>query len=210
MAAEPYWTRATTHPFTRELADDTLPQAVWRHYLIQDYAFIEALTSLVGYALAKAPTMVEKTRFSGFLTVLTGAEDAFFKRAFAAADVPREEWAGAADSKVTKAFKTLFADAWSGSYVSILAVLLPVEWVYLAWATSQAGKKPRTAYNEWIVLHNDEGFRDFVMFMKVELDRLGSSLDTATHQRIEDLFRRACELEVAFFDAALAAQADFD
>ncbi len=199
------WAAATTHRFTRELADDTLAGDVWRNYLIQDYAFVETLTSLCGYAVARAPTMAEKTRFSGFLSVLTGAEDAFFKRAFAAADVPEDDWAGAADSDVTAAFKALFADAWAGSYSDILSVFLPVEWVYLTWATDQQGKKPRPAYEEWILLHNDPGFRDFVMFMKAGLDREGAALDGDARARSEALFRRACELEVMFFDHCYGA-----
>ena len=201
-ASQPYWEQATTHRFTRELADDTLSDDVWRRYLIQDYSFVEALTSLVGYAVGMAPTMEEKTTFSGFLSVLTGAEDAFFKRAFEAAGVPRDEWAGAADSVVTVAFKELFADAWSGSYADVLAAFLPVEWVYLTWATNEAGKTPRPAYDEWIRLHNDDGFRAFVMFMKGELDRVARTMDDDEKERAAALFRCACELEVAFFDSA--------
>jgi thiaminase/transcriptional activator TenA len=203
-AAEPDWTNATTHRFTVELADDVLADEVWRNYLIQDYAFVETLTSLVGYAVGKAPTMVEKTTFAGFLSVLTGAEDAFFKRAFAAAGVAGADWAGAADSDVTAAFKDLFADAWKGSYADVLAVFLPVEWVYLTWATAQADKKPRAAYDEWIVLHNVPDFREFVMFMKGELNRVSATLNEVEKARVSELFSRACELEVAFFHSVYA------
>ncbi len=199
--AAPFWERATAHRFTRELARDTLDDGVWRRYLVQDYAFVEALTGLVGFAVGHAPTMAEKTRFAGFLSVLTGAEDAFFKRAFASAGVPRSEWAGAADSEVTAAFRALFRDASGAGYAEILSVFLPVEWVYLTWATDEAGSTPRPAYDEWIRLHNDGGFRDFVMFMKAELDRVGVSLDPAGRDRCAALFRRACEFEVAFFDS---------
>ena len=199
-SAAPFWHDATTHRFTRELADDSLADDVWRAYLIQDYAFVEALTGLVGFAVGRAPTMVEKTRYAGFLSVLTGAEDAFFKRAFAAAGVPPAEWSGAAHSAVTHDFQALFAEAAAGTYADILAVFLPVEWVYLTWATAQAGAAPRTAYREWIDLHTEDGFRDFVMFMKSELDRIGPLLDDKARQRVQRLFRRACELEVGFFD----------
>ena len=200
-AAEPHWTRATTHRFTVELADDVLADDVWRNYLIQDYAFVNTLTSLVGYAVGKAPTMAEKTTFAGFLSVLTGAEDAFFKRSFEAAGVARADWDGAAASEVTAAFNELFADAWAGPYADVLSVFLPVEWVYLTWATAQKDKKPRPAYDEWIVLHNVPDFRDFVMFMKDELDRVSAALTEAEKDRVSGLFTRACALEVAFFDS---------
>ena len=105
---------------------------------------------------------------------------------------------------MTVAFKELFADAWAGSYADVLAVFLPVEWVYLTWATAQADKKPRAAYDEWIVLHNVPEFRDFVMFMKAELDRVSADLSEAEKDRVSGLFARACALEVAFFDSVYA------
>ena len=204
QAAEPDWTRATTHRFTVELANDVLSDDVWHNYLIQDYAFVDTLTSLVGYAVGKAPTMTEKTTFSGFLSVLTGAEDAFFRRSFEAAGVARADWDGAAASEVTAAFEDLFADAWSGSYADVLAVFLPVEWVYLTWATAQKDKTPRAAYDEWIMLHNVPEFRDFVMFMRDELNRVSATLSETEKARVSALFSRACELEVAFFDSVYA------
>ncbi len=41
--AAPAWAQAVGHRFTRELADDTLPDEVFARYLIQDYVFIDTL-----------------------------------------------------------------------------------------------------------------------------------------------------------------------
>ena len=202
--AEPHWSRAVGHRFTRELADDVLDDAVFRRYLIQDYAFVDTLTAHVGFAVGQAPSMAEKGRFAGFLSVLTNEEDTYFHRSFGALGVARAEWEGAAADDVTTALGALFADAQAfGTYEAILATLLPVEWVYLSWATSQKDKRPeRFYYAEWITLHTDPGFREFVDWMRGELDRLGPSLDQEKQAQLADLFRRACVLEVQFFDAA--------
>jgi thiaminase/transcriptional activator TenA len=53
--AEPHWSGATGHRFTRELAGDALADAVFVRYLVQDYVFIDALASLVGFAVGHAP-----------------------------------------------------------------------------------------------------------------------------------------------------------
>jgi thiaminase/transcriptional activator TenA len=201
-AAEPDWTRATTHRFTRELADDVLDPAVFRRYLIEDYRFVDALASLVGFAVGHAPAMPQRARLAGFLSVLTGAEDAFFKRAFAAAGVAEATWRAATCGPVTQGFAGLFAEAASVGYDEILAALLPVEWVYLDWATREAGKRPRPHYQEWIALHDTPEFRDFVAWMRAEMDRLGPALPKARQDRLAALFRSAVALEVAFFDSA--------
>ncbi len=105
---------------------------------------------------------------------------------------------------MTVAFKDLFADVWSGSYADILAVFLPVEWVYLTWVTAQKDNTLRAVCDEWIVLHNVPEFRDFVMLMKDELNRVSATLSETEKARVSALFTRACELEVAFFDSVYA------
>ena len=202
--AEPHWSAAVGHRFTRELADDVLAPDVFRRYLIQDYAFIDALTAHVGFAVGRAPSMVEKGRFAGFLGVLTNEEDTYFHRSFEALGVAQAEWETAQADAVTRALGALFAEAQAaGSYAAILATLLPVEWVYLSWATAQADKRPARFYHaEWITLHTDPGFRDFVEWMRDELDREAAGLADDGKAALSDLFRRACALEVEFFDAA--------
>ena len=55
--AEPAWGRAVGHRFTRELAQDSLPDGVYARYLIQDYVFIDTLARLLGHGVASAPEM---------------------------------------------------------------------------------------------------------------------------------------------------------
>ena len=37
------WRAYTEHPFTAGLADGTLPETAFRHYLVQDYLFLFAI-----------------------------------------------------------------------------------------------------------------------------------------------------------------------
>ena len=204
VCAEPHWTRATSHRFTRELADDTLSDAVFASYLVQDYVFIDALASLVGFAVGHAPEMAQKGRLTSFLSVLTGGETSYFLRAFEALGVVEADRLGAERGPVTRRFEDLLAaTARTGGYAEIMAVLAPIEWVYLAWAGDAADKRPsRFYYAEWITLHADPGFRDFVEWMQGELDRIGPALPPGRQRHLAELFGRVCELEVAFFDAA--------
>lgn len=203
--AEPDWSAAVGHRFTRELADDTLPDDAFAAYLIQDYAFLETLVGLVGHAVGHAPTMDQKKRYAGFLGVLTGDEDDFFIRSFEAIGVPDADWRTPDVVPVMQAFAELFGEAASHGYPETLAALLPVEWVYLSWAMREKDAMPARFYlREWITLHTDPGFQDFVTWMASEMDRLGPTLDDAARSRVETLFRRAIELEVRFFDLAYA------
>ena len=94
----------------------------------------------------------------------------------------------------------------AGSYLDVLAVLVTVEWVYLQWASDavESGTQPpeRFYLSEWITLHADPAFADFVNWMRSEMDREAAQADDAARARAEAAFLKALELEAAFFAAS--------
>jgi len=204
------WRAATTHRFVTELGADALPEAAFRRYLVQDFAFLEALVTLLGYAVARAPSMPAKRRLAGFLAAVTGDETNYFERALTAL--------GAADAfaapdrialtETTERFRALMAEVGArGTYAEILAVVTPAEWVYLEWARACPLPVPKRFYlAEWIELHAIPAFADFVGWLRSELDREGAAAAPAARERLATLFRTTLELERDFFDAAYRAQ----
>jgi len=201
------WADATTHQFVRELHADTLDDVVFRRYLLQDYAFVETLVGAFGHAVGDAPTMEQKGRLVDFLGTVTSDEDDYFQRAFAALDVPTSRYADPALTEPTAAFRDLVLRAANeGGYAETLAVLVPAEWVYLAWATDEtlatADGPARFYLQEWIELHAVPEFESFVGWLRAELDREGAAAGERRQARLAELFTRTVDLEVAFFDAA--------
>ena len=95
-AAEPTWSEAASHRFTRELADGTLADEVMRRYLVQDYAFLDSFVRLTASAIVKAPSLAERVPLGRFLGAVTGEENTYFQRAFDALGVPAEDRAAGA------------------------------------------------------------------------------------------------------------------
>lgn len=200
------WRAATAHRFVRELGADTLPDAVFRRYLVQDFAFLEALVTLLGFAVARAPSMPAKRRLAGFLAAVTSDETNYFERALGAL--------GAADAfaapdriavaDVTQRFRAAMAEAGArGSYAEILAIMTPAEWVYLEWASAVPPPGPRPFYlAEWVTLHALPAFADFVAWLRSELDREAAAAAPALRARLGTLFRTTLALERDFFSAA--------
>lgn len=202
-AASPHWEAATTHRFVEELGDGTVDDEVFRRYLLQDYAFVETLAGVVGHAVADAPSVAAKGRFAAFLGTVVGPENDYFERSFEALGVPASTWRDPEPRAVTRSFDHLLAHgAEVGGYAETLAVLLPVEWVYLTWATA-VEEPPETPYlREWVTIHATDEFADFVGWLRAELDREASDLSDRRRERVERLFADAVALEVAFFDTA--------
>jgi thiaminase/transcriptional activator TenA len=201
--SEPHWSAATDHPFTRDLGDGTLDEDVFVHYLLQDYAFVETLVSVVGHAVAQAPTMEAKARLSTFLATVTDEENDYFERSFDALDVSPETYADPTLTETTATFRDhLLAAARSGDYAETLAVFVPAEWVYRSWATAVDDAPDPFYFGEWIDLHANPDFDAFVSWLRAELDREGATLSPRREARVADRFERTVALEVAFFDDA--------
>jgi thiaminase/transcriptional activator TenA len=202
--AEPSWSAACGHRFGTEIADGSLDEAVFRRYLVQDYAFIETLATVLGFAVARAPGMAAKKRLTGFLAALTSDENGYFIRAFDAVGVAEGERTAPELAPVTRDFRAaMLAAAEAGTYEDLLAVIVPAEWIYLTWASEQAEAAPsQLHYREWIELHIDPAFAAFVDWLRSELDCLGPSLTEVRRQEIESRFQHLVELEVAFFEQA--------
>lgn len=204
--SEPDWSAAVGHRFVAELADGSLKDTVFRRYLVQDYAFIETLVTVVGFAVARAGGMAAKKRLAGFLALLTSDENDYFQRAFDAVKASPDERTQPVLAPATEMLRALMREAGeSGTYADVLSVMLPAEWVYLTWGTAQAQAVPHQLhYKEWIELHAVPEFATFVDWLRGELDGLDREMAPAVRDRVEDRFRRVVALEVAFFDQAYA------
>lgn len=202
--SEPAWTRATRHRFVDELAAGTIDDDVFGRYLVQDYAFVTTLADLVGFAAGQAPTVDATRRLAGFLDTLTDEEDDYFARAFDALAVPDADRHAPEKTATTEAFEDLLVRAArEGGYAESLSALLAVEWVYCTWGVANADSDVEAFYlAEWIDLHAVDAFESFVAWLRTELDREGPDLSPRREARVARHFRRAVDLEVAFFDAA--------
>ncbi len=174
-----------------------------------------------GYAVGQAPDVAAKRPLIEFLETVTDEEDDYFRRSFDALEVPESRWRDPEPTDTTAAFVDLLGRAArEGGYAETLAVLVPAEWIYASWATAVAEEygDPETSppsagadlpeyYAEWIDLHAVPSFVAFVGWLRGQLDAVGPELSARREARVERLFRRTVELEVAFFDAAMEASA---
>ncbi len=202
LASAADWDAAVNHRFVRELCDGTIPDAVMGAYLVQDHRFLDAFLTLLGAAIASADRFDARLRFGRFAGMVSGEENDYFLRSFAALGISDAGRAAIPDSAPTAGFQALMREAAATrSYAAVLAVLAVAEGLYLDWASrAPLPLPPRFVHAEWITLHDNPAFRDFVAFLRAELDRVGPSAP----DQARDFFGRAVGLERAFFDAAYA------
>jgi len=196
------WQAAVGHRFVDEIFAGSVEPAVMRRYLTQDYQFVDRFVALLGMAIATADRFESRIRFSQFAAMITSDENTYFQRSFDALGVPAAERVHPVITAPTAGFQQLMKDAaQTNDYASCLAVLTVAEWLYLSWADRPGAALPADfVHAEWITLHNNDGFRAFVTWLRGEFDRIGAAGDEAGRARAGAFFKRAVALERAFFD----------
>ncbi|CAN7163836.1 TenA family protein [Bosea sp. LjRoot90] len=205
LASQPAWSQSVGHRFVTELLEGTVSDVVMARYLVQDHRFLDSFLTLLGAALAGADSFEARLRFGRFIGMVCGEENTYFLRAFTALGVSERERAEQPDTKATAGFKAIMREAAATrSYAAALSVLVVAEWLYLDWAQQASQPLPANfVHAEWVTLHDNPDFRDFVGFLRAELDRVGPN----EAETSRDFFLRTVALEKAFFDSAYDGEA---
>lgn len=206
QAGEPYWSAATDHVFICEMVTGELSLAAFRHYLIQDYAFFRHFTDLISQMIVYAPEMEQIHHLAGFLSSVTDGENDYFLRSFAELGVSEEEYLNPTLNPVMQRFADIIHQASKSGYHDCLMVLLCAEWVYWSWGHKYREQTPRAFYfAEWIELHSNTDFGNFVSWLRSEADRLdqpNNRVSAAEQDRLKEVFNSCCQLEEDFFTYA--------
>lgn len=184
---------ALEHPFVRSLADGTLPHDVFAGYVAQDAFFLDSFARAYALALAHSP---DRAALDAFADLLAGARRELHLHSSYAQRL------GINLPAVTPAVATLaytdflLATASLGGVGLTCAAMTPCMRLYAYLGQSlSAGAVER--YGEWVTTYADPAFEE----LAVTLERL---LDAHADQTepVRVTYRRAMQLEVAFFDAA--------
>src|ERR1043166_2108671 len=73
-AAAAEWRAYVEHPFTTAMADASLPQPAFRHYLVQDYLFLIEFARAYALAVYKAPQLSDMREAAAGLSAILDVE----------------------------------------------------------------------------------------------------------------------------------------
>ncbi len=198
-----FWDKATDHLFIKEMVNGTLNKKIFANYLIQDYAFIDVFLKLISYTIAYSETTEQKNKLATFLKMITSSEDDYFIRSFNALDIKEVEFnpKKVQFCKSIEGFRKAIEEAIeSQSYERCLIILFCAEAVYCEWACNYSDKTPEQFYfNEWILLHNNDYFKEFIAWLRQEVDNL-ELLNKEDKDTLSKKFKHICKLELSFFD----------
>lgn len=191
-------------PFNRALADGTLPQAAFQHYMIQDAHYLVAYGRVLALAAAKADQSASIVQFAEAAREAIVVERSLHEGFLDQFGIDRTALSALPMSPACHHYTCyLQSIAWSAPYPVVLAALLPCFWLY-----AEVGKHihaisaPGNRYQPWVDTYAGEAFHAVVEQVKKTIDHVAEGADEALREQMHLAFAAAARLEWMFWDAA--------
>ena len=202
--AEPIRAAMRAMPFNVQLAAGTLPRDAFRHYMLQDAAYLQAYARVLAIGAAKAPGPDEILEFSKAAETAIVVERALHAGYLAQFGIETAAMEAAEPSPACLGYVNfMLAEALTGTFATLVGAVLPCFWVY-----REVGLHVRATgatdnfYQAWIDTYADESFGAATERMIGVYDRAAALAGPAERARMEAAFLRCCQYEWMFWDAA--------
>ena len=192
---------ALGHRFVRGIGDGSLPLERFQSYVAQDVFFLESFARAYALALAHSP---DRDSMSNFAELVMGVlEELELHGSYA------EKWSVRLDGVVPAGATLAYTDfllstAALKSVGETCAAMTPCMRLYAFLGRSLAkeeGQDQDNPYAQWIATYSDPEFDALAATLERLLDRYASDPPST-----RSAYRRAMELEIAFFEANYEAE----
>jgi thiaminase/transcriptional activator TenA len=192
------------HPFLVSLTDGTLPDDVFRQYVLQDAHYLRDFARALAITGGKATDDDSIVQFcqdaAGAILVERSLHDGFIGAFGLSADEAR----ATPIEPITLAYTSyLLKVVHQGSFAEAVAVVLPCYWIYARVGDALLAKSsPNPLYKQWIDTYGGEEFQATVERVLTVVDRLGAELSEAERDRFTEHVVVTSKYEWLFWDAA--------
>ena len=200
------WRDYTEHPFTNGMADGSLPEAAFRHYLVQDYLFLIEFARAYALSAYKSPTLADMREGAAGLSAILDVEMDLHVKLCAGWGLQPADLEHAPPAAEMLAYTRYVLDAgMRGDLLALKVALAPCVIGYAEIATRLI-KRPHACaetnpYRAWIAEYAGAPYQEVASKARAHLDRLADLY--ATPARVAELiaiFKEATRLEVGFWE----------
>ena len=204
------WQAYTQHPFVMQLANGSLAQPCFLHYLKQDFLFLKQYARAYALAIYKANNLADMRRALPSVHALLDFEINHHVTycsdwGLTEADLEAED-----EDYGTVAYTRYVLDTGiSGDIVDLYAALAPCSIGYAEigrlLATDKRTKITDNPFSSWIQLYGGHEFQQSVAKSITHFDQLLAEIDINSErgQRLIKIFKTATRMEVAFWQQGL-------
>ncbi|MDI3339988.1 MAG: thiaminase II [Sphaerobacter sp.] len=200
----PIYQQILDHPFLQGLTDGSLPEAAFRHYLIQDALYLQDFARTIAAAAAKAPQDAWAETLARHAENTLVVERALHEGLFREWGITLEEVFATPPSPTNLAYTSyLVRVAYREPFEEVIGALLPCYWIY--WEVGKHLEErgsPKPDYQRWIDTYASEEFATPVREVLAIADAAVADLSEARRARVRRHFITCSQYEWMFWDAA--------
>lgn len=202
------WDAYIRHPFVQRLADGTLPQACFRHYLLQDYLFLQHFARAYALAIYKSETLDDMRHGRAALGAILDHELSLHVEYCRDWGIEPAQLETLEEATATMAYtRYVLERGVAGTLVDLHVALSPcvIGYAEIAeWIVAERGPAlDGNPYRSWIEMYASEDYRAAARGATDWLARAGAELTESGFARQVRNFRQATRLEIGFWQMGL-------
>lgn len=209
--AQTPWKAYTHHAFVAGLADGTLPEAAFRHYLIQDYIFLKHFARAYALAVYKSETLNQMRAAAASVDALLNMEMSLHVAYCAKWGLDEAAMEAVDEDPACMAYtRYVLERGMAGDLLDLKVALSPCVVGY--WEIGKrllddpATKKDGNPYLPWIEVYSGDEYRTVAEAAVQELDTLWRQVGNEGRlPTVKRTFAEATRLEVGFWQMGLDA-----
>ena len=205
-AASAEWRAYTEHPFTNALADGSLAEAAFRHYLVQDYLFLIEFARAYALSVYKSATLADMREAAAGLSAILDVEMNLHVKLSAGWGLAADDLEHATPAVEMLAYTRYVLDTgMRGDLLALQVALAPCVIGYAEIAARLAAVPGALAatnpYRVWIEEYSGAPYRQVAATAQAQLERLAARYATpAREAELIAIFKEATRLEIAFWE----------
>jgi thiaminase/transcriptional activator TenA len=208
------WRAYVDHPFVRQLAAGSLPEACFRHYLAQDYLFLLHFARAYALAVYKSDRLDDMRQAATTLTALLDSEMSLHVKYCADWGLSEENMVSVPEARANMAYTRFVLERGvSGDLLDLLVALAPCVVGYgeigAALKADPVVRLTGNPYRDWIEAYAGADYQEVARAASAQLDRVAArriGAEPAASPRwssLAETFHAATRLEIGFWDMGL-------
>jgi thiaminase/transcriptional activator TenA len=200
------WRAYTEHPFTSALADGSLSEAAFRHYLVQDYLFLIEFARAYALSVYKSPGLADMREAAAGLSAILDVEMNLHVKLCAGWGLSPGDLEHAEPAVEMLAYTSYVLDAgMRGDLLALKVALAPCVIGYAEIAARLASRPGARAatnpYRDWIAEYAGAPYQEVAAKARAQLESLADRYATAAREaELMAIFREATRLEADFWE----------
>ena len=213
-SCEADWDAFVGHKFVRQLADGSLPEDCFRHYLVQDYIFLIHFSRAWALAVYKSEHLDDLRQSAKVVDGLLNQEMALHVSYCAEWGLSEAEMAATPEAPGNHAYTRFVLDkGMSGDLLDLLVALSPGVMGYgeigQALAEDPATVMDGNPYRSWIETYAGTDYQEVTRAAAEQLERVAARrigddvMGSGRWPALAETFKIATRLEIGFWDMGL-------